>query len=955
MEMCRFTGLDDVEYRKVASALRKIASSVSSRFKKGEKLPFNDEQRKTLLESLRFEQIDARQMTIKNAHAKTCKWLLGKSEYIDWLDPAKLDGHHGFLWIKGKPATGKSTLIKFALAYARRRMNDRVTISFFFNARGEGLEKSTLGAFQSLLLQLFERLPALQSVFDTLDLSTWSISANRRWSIESLKSLFEQAIQSLRNSSVVCFIDALDECNESQIREMLSFFEHIGELAVSIGAKFLVCFSSRHYPNIEIRRGLGLVLEGQEGHSQDIINYLDSELRIGHSKIAEQIRIDLKEKASEVFMWVVLVVEMLNKEHDGGRIHALRRRLKEIPGDLHELFRDMLTRDSDHRDELILCIQWVLFAKQPLGPEQLYFAILSGVEPQTLLRWDSDEVPLSTIKRFILNSSKGLVEITTSKTPRVQFIHESVRDFLLKENGLSKIWSDLGTNFQGQSHERLKQCCLNYMDIDFSTYPDISNQSRKTSSQEASAIRKSAACMFPFLEYATRHVLYHADVAEGYGIAQGRFIQSFQLKDWIRLDNLFEKHEVRRHTQDASLLYILAEANMPNLIKIHPSVLSSLKIEDERYGAPLLASLATRSEDAVRAFVKAYAAAQLSGSQLHGLGLQDYSHADNQRNLGRSLHFSKRRTVLSYLVECGDELLLSLVLGTGKFTPDFKDDERRTPLWWAANIGREAIVKLLLETGKVDINSKDNYGQTPLWLAAGDGHEAIVKLLLETGKVEIDSKDNDGRTPLLLAVGNGHEAIVKLLLETGKVDISSKDNYDRTPLWRAARNGCEAIVKLLLETGKVDISSKDNYDRTPLWWAARNGCEAIVKLLLETGKVEIDSKDNYGRTPLWWAAKIGHEAIVKLLLETGKVEIDSKDNYDRTPLWWAAKFGHVAIVKLLLETGKVEIDTKDYDGQTPLSCAAINGCEAIVKLLLETGKVEIGSKDNDGQTPLSGV
>jgi hypothetical protein len=49
------------------------------------------------------------------AHAKTCKWLLKKSEYLDWLDIAKLPDHHGFLWMKGKPGTGKSTLMKFAL------------------------------------------------------------------------------------------------------------------------------------------------------------------------------------------------------------------------------------------------------------------------------------------------------------------------------------------------------------------------------------------------------------------------------------------------------------------------------------------------------------------------------------------------------------------------------------------------------------------------------------------------------------------------------------------------------------------------------------------------------------------------------------------------------------------------------------------------------------------------
>jgi hypothetical protein len=60
----------------------------------------------------------------------------------------------------------------------------------------------------------------------------------------------------------MCFIDALDECAEHQVRGMVSFFEHVGELAVDAGIHFRVLFLSRHYPCITIKRGLELVLEG---------------------------------------------------------------------------------------------------------------------------------------------------------------------------------------------------------------------------------------------------------------------------------------------------------------------------------------------------------------------------------------------------------------------------------------------------------------------------------------------------------------------------------------------------------------------------------------------------------------------------------------------------------------------------------------------------------------------
>lgn len=107
IDMCRFTGLDDIEYKKVAVALSRISRKVSRYRRKAEELILNEDQRQALLDSLRFDQIDSRQMSIRSAHVKTCTWLLKKPEYLDWLNADKLNEHHGFLWMKGKPGTGK--------------------------------------------------------------------------------------------------------------------------------------------------------------------------------------------------------------------------------------------------------------------------------------------------------------------------------------------------------------------------------------------------------------------------------------------------------------------------------------------------------------------------------------------------------------------------------------------------------------------------------------------------------------------------------------------------------------------------------------------------------------------------------------------------------------------------------------------------------------------------------
>ena len=921
----------------------------------------NVKQRRILMDALRFDQIYTRQATIKTAHDKTCKWLLRKSEYCDWLGFNKVSEHHGFLWIKGKPGTGKSTIMKFALKDAKKTIiEEEIIVSFFFNARGEDLEKSTIGMYRSLLFQLLEKVPELQNVLDSQGSPLVpGCSDHRPWNVEILKDLFQRAVEKFRQQRLMCFIDALDECEEDQVRDMVDFFEHLGQLAVSARIRLHVCFSSRLYPNITIKKGRQLILEHQEGHDQDIANYLYSELKAGNSKQVEQVRTEILEKASGIFLWVVLVVQILNKEYDRGRMHALRKRLQELPTKLNELFKDILTRDDQNMEDLLLCIQWILYAKRPLTREELYFAILSGEAPEALTAWNPEEITKQDMERFILSSSKGLAEVTkstdqtevTKSTDQtVQFIHESVRDFLLAENGLSDLSSVFGGKFRRLSHERLKQCCYNYMKINIHRSLPITTPLPIASTVEAADLRGSASKKFPFLEYAVRNVLYHADVAERSGFPQDAFIKNFPLRDWLTLDNLIEKYQIRRHTPKASLLYIFAERNLPNLIKIWLRRVLNMDIEGERYSFPIFAALANGNENAVRALL-------MPDPQSYSDTPQDlYSQYHQVLNTflenKRDIKPRKGQTLLSYAAEHDRRPVVRLLLATRKVDINARDREGRTPLSWVAKNGNEAAVKLLLEKD-AEIESKDSeYGQTPLSHAAQYGHEAVVKLLLENG-AEIESMDSEYRqTPLSWAAENGREAVVKLLLEKG-AGIESRDSAGQTPLSWATRNGHEAVVKLLLEKS-AELESKDSeYGQTPLLWAVKSGRQAVVKLLLEKGS-EIESKDSeYRRTPLSWAAENGCEAVVKLLLEKG-AEIESRDSkYRQTPLSWAAEKGHEAVVKLLLENS-AELESKDSEyGQTPLSWAARNGREAVVKLLLENG-AELESKDSKyGQTPLS--
>lgn len=393
---------------------------------------------------------------------------------------------------------------------------DSLVISFFFHARGELIEKSLTGLYRTLLFQLLNAYPDLQRVLDKPEIRSHSENGWR--SLYVLKDLFSDAILGLGQRSLVCLVDALDECDEQQILDMVQHFEDMAEQSEENNINFRVCFSSRPYPYISVKRAVRLTLEDQKGHSDDLAVFVRSRLRINNPELASEIQSEIVQKAGGIFLWAVLVVSLVNKENHLGLL-ALKKRLSEVPKGLNELYREMLKRDDEHMDYFRLAILWTLFAARPLEPREYYHAmwisLLSEdlvdekVPPVTLP--DSNEV----INNFVITSSKGLIEVTKSRYPTVQFIHESFRDFLLKNNGIREFWPEYNCDWEGQGHGKLENHCETYikhhavqglirgvLERHKVTYdPQILHTDRD--------IREQA----PFLSYAMKSIFYHSDRA----------------------------------------------------------------------------------------------------------------------------------------------------------------------------------------------------------------------------------------------------------------------------------------------------------------------------------------------------------------------------------------------------------------------------------------------------------
>ncbi|PNP80118.1 hypothetical protein FNYG_06542 [Fusarium nygamai] len=651
---------------------------------------------------------------------------------------------------------------------------------------------------------------------------------------------------------------------------MVEFFEEVAEQCVEDNVKFQVCFSSRHYPYIDIKSGILLTLEGQDGHNEDLKRYISKHLRIQDPSLVNELTQMMLEKAAGVFLWVALVVDILNQENRHGRI-ALRTRLRDVPNELSALFQDILTRDQDHLEDLLLSILWILLAQRPLHPGEYYHALWSGL----LLKGkgDCEMPPVNTsdasdcFNRCVISSSKGLAEITKAKKPTVQFIHESVRDFLIKDKGLYKLWPNLGADWESQGHEELKLCCNAYV-----FHETIRKALDEHDSTDAQVIKDDLLRQFPFLEYANQFVLGHADAA-AHKITQQQFISEFPVSRWVLIFNVFEKHKVRKYNQEADILYILADRGLPNLIRIRLETTPGGDRGGGRYRRPLLAAMAKGNKDSVTALLG------LSSGICDGIDITD--------SLKCSMDsVRKDHTPFSWACEEGH-------MGIAMFLLQRYGHIGEANLIRILKKGHIEMAKILLEKG-ANARAADNAGWTPLHMASENGHVEITKLLLENG-ANARAADNAGWTPLHRASHNGHIELARLLLEKG-ADAMAADNFGRIPLHMASKNGHVEIVKLLLGKG-ADARAGSKGRWTPLHMASENGHVEITKLLLERG-ANARAADNAGWTPLHRASQNGHIEVVKLLLEKG-ADTRAADNNRWTPLNRALQSRHIEVAKLL--------------------------------------------------------
>ena len=524
------------------------------------------EERRRCLHSLSFGEIDAREANISSAHRNTCNWLFKAREFRRWQARENSAQTNGVLWIKGKPGAGKSTLMKHALRYHQKSSQNCSEVAYFFNARGHILEKTSLGMFRSLLYQMLKMDSTLCDEFLLYYRGKQhKHSGSWQWHLRELRAFLLDMARENRIRPTCIFIDALDECDDHEVRDVVSILEELSEMATNSGCQISICLSSRHYPHITMKKRADLVVEKQPGHVQDIITYIKDKL-IAKEQDIEQ---ELIQKANGVFMWVILVIELLNQAYDEGMVIKMKTKLIEIPDDLDEVFRMVLEKNNRHKAEMVLLLQWVLFSRRPLKLEELYLAVLAGTHSDEPTTWNRSRTGHDVLTRYIITISRGLVECRRIARDiyEVQFIHETVKHFLLRDKRLQVLDPTLAPDILGASHDRLLKSCVSYLGVNME---DVLGKCFTEPGSAADYFRLN----YPLLIYATTHVITHLEQAQLGGLpAQPRLHQLWKNRtafgSWKWSHDQLVSWESNQYGLEADMLYILAVHGNPLLVKAH--------------------------------------------------------------------------------------------------------------------------------------------------------------------------------------------------------------------------------------------------------------------------------------------------------------------------------------------------------------------------------------------------
>ncbi|KAH8778226.1 hypothetical protein F5882DRAFT_298010, partial [Hyaloscypha sp. PMI_1271] len=390
----------------------------------------------------------------------TCQWFLQHDNFKNWL---RQDS--GPLLVSADPGCGKSVLAKYLIDVELPRSS---TICYFFF---KDQDQNTLKqAFCALLHQLFTEKPSLirhampeysnnGPNFVKITTSLWKILGN--------------VAQDPETGPVIFVLDALDECNESDFRDLIRMLKqlfHKDQRQLN-ETKFLV--TSRPYEHIvsEFRELVDafphIHIPGEES-SETISQEVNLVIKSRVEKLAKEknlkaeIKDHLKQRLLEIphrtYLWVYLVFDFLKSDVFKKTRRGIDSTIDTLPESVNQAYEGILSRSKD-QEIVRKALSIILVAKRPLTLAEMNLAL--NVDASTRSLEDLDLEAEDDFEKSLRNWCGLFVSIFHRK---IYFLHQTAREFLLPKLALSSMppsrWN--GSIALQQGHFVLAEICVVY-------------------------------------------------------------------------------------------------------------------------------------------------------------------------------------------------------------------------------------------------------------------------------------------------------------------------------------------------------------------------------------------------------------------------------------------------------------------------------------------------------------
>lgn len=423
-------------------------------------------QAEAVIASLNYDCRPVRHGAIPRAHKDTLHWAFN-SQLSDWLQSGS-----GIFWVSGKAGSGKSTFMKFLADHPQTRKllarwtdpKEPAIAAHYFWSAGTAMQRSQQGLLQSLLFDIFRSYPTSIPVVcpDRWAKAKYgsSVSSSAPWTINELSDTLRAVGATEDMSLKFCFfIDGLDEYKDDAI-ELCSVLRDM-----SRSSSIKICLSSRPWVVFEDSFGADPLrkLYMHDLTQDDIERFARDQLQthprwaVGSIEIGEDEKRDLiqqvAERAEGVFLWAFLVTRSLREGlSNDDTIADMWRRLQSLPTDLEHLFKHMLDSvDAIYHSKMAGALQVAIHAFEPLSAD-IYWHLEKGFEEQDYAILCPIGVTSTAqrsrqreqARRRINARTKGLLE---TRNDRVEFLHRTVRDFLLTGEMSDYLTRKLSTSF----------------------------------------------------------------------------------------------------------------------------------------------------------------------------------------------------------------------------------------------------------------------------------------------------------------------------------------------------------------------------------------------------------------------------------------------------------------------------------------------------------------------------